>query len=320
MKAIVHDRYGSADVLRLADVDKPSPGEGEVLVRVRAAGVDYGVWHFMAGLPFPVRLAIGLRAPRNPVRGRDVAGTVEALGAGVTEFRVGDEVFGICEGSFAEYARVRVRKCVPKPVNLTLEQAAAVPISGLTALHGLRDAVQEGDRVVITGAGGGVGTFAVQLAKAYGATVTGVCSTAKVDLVRSIGADDVVDYTRADFADGTRHWDLVFDIAGLRKLSHLRRALTPKGRLLLVGGEGGGRWLGGMDRTLRAIMLSPFVSQRLGAVISTEPREDIEELRALVEAGKITPVVDRTFPLADAAAAVRHLTEGRAKGKVVVTV
>lgn len=320
MKAIVYDRYGPADVLRLADIAKPSPGDDEVLVRVHAAGVDYGVWHLMAGLPFPVRAAIGLRAPRNPVLGRDVAGTVEALGANVTGIRVGDEVFGTCGGSFAEYACVPAARCVPKPANLTLEQAAAVPVSGLTALHCLRDTVSEGDTVLVIGAGGGVGSFAVQLAKAYGATVTGVCSTGKVDLVRSIGADDVIDYTRADFADGTRKWDLIVDTGGLRRLSHLRRALTPKGRLLIVGGEGGGRWLGGMDRGLRAILLSPFVSQHLGGVISVERGEDIEELRALIEAGKLTPVVDRTFPLADAAQAVRYLTEGHARGKVVITV
>jgi NADPH:quinone reductase-like Zn-dependent oxidoreductase len=320
MKAIVYDRYGLADVLRLADVDKPTPGEGEVLVRVHAAGVDFGVWHLMTGLPYLVRTAIGLRAPRNPVLGRDVAGTVEALGPGVTGFDVGDEVFGICAGSFAEYARVPVRKCVPKPANLTHQQAAAVPISGLTALQGLRDAVRAGDTVLVIGAGGGVGTFAVQLAKAYGAAVTGVCSTGKVDLVRSIGADDVVDYTKADFADGTRRWDVIFDIAGMRRLSVLRRALTPKGRLILAGGEGGGRWLGGMDRTLRAMLLSPFVGQRLGGMISRERGEDIEELRQLVETGKLTPVVDRAFPLADTAQAVRYLAEGRARGKVVVTV
>ncbi len=320
MKAIVYDRYGPADVLRLADIDKPSPGDDEVLVRVHAAGVDYGVWHLMAGLPLPVRVAIGMRAPRNPVLGRDVAGTVEALGANVTGIRVGDEVFGTCGGSFAEYACVPAARCVPKPANLTLEQAAAVPVSALTALHCLRDTVSDGDRVLVIGAGGGVGSFAVQLAKAYGATVTGVCSTGKVDLVRSIGADDVIDYTRDDFADGTRHWDLIVDTGGLRRLSHLRRALTRKGRLVIVGGEGGGRWLGGMDRGLRAILLSPFVSQRLGGVISVERGEDIEELRTLIEAGKLTPVVDRTFPLADAAHAVRYLTEGHAKGKVVITV
>jgi NADPH:quinone reductase-like Zn-dependent oxidoreductase len=320
MKAIVYDRYGPADVLRLADIGKPEPGDDEVLVRVHAAGVDYGVWHLMTGLPLPVRAAIGLRAPRNPVLGRDVAGTVEALGANVTKLSVGDEVFGTCSGTFAEYACVPAARCVPKPANLTLEQAAAVPVSGLTALHALRDSVRSGDKVLVIGAGGGVGTYAVQLAKAYGASVTGVCSTGKVDLVRSIGADDVVDYTRADFADGTRQWDLIVDTGGNRRLSHLRRALTPKGRLIIVGGEGGGRWLGGMDRLLRAILWSPFLRQRLGGVISVERGEDIEELRTLIEAGKLTPVVDRTFPLADAAQAVRYLTEGRAKGKVVVTI
>jgi NADPH:quinone reductase-like Zn-dependent oxidoreductase len=320
MKAIVYDRYGPADVLRLADIDKPEPGDDEVLVRVHAAGVDYGVWHLMTGLPLPARAAFGLRAPKNPVLGRDVAGTVEALGANVTKFRVGDEVFGTCGGSFAEYACVPAARCVPKPANLTLEQAAAVPVSGLTALHSLRDAVRTGDKVLVIGAGGGVGTFAVQLAKAYGATVTGVCSTGKVDLVGSIGADDVVDYTQTDFADGTRHWDLIVDTGGMRRLSHLRRALAPKGRLILVGGEGGGRWLGGLDRGLRAILLSPFVSQRLGGVISVERGEDIEELRTLVEAGKLTPVVDRTFPLAAAAQAIRYLEEGRARGKVVITI
>lgn len=320
MKAIVYDRYGPADVLRLADIDKPESGDDEVLVRVHAAGVDYGVWHLMTGLPLPVRAAIGLRAPRNPVLGRDVAGTVEALGANVTKLSVGDEVFGTCSGTFAEYACVPAARCVPKPANLTLEQAAAVPVSGLTALHALRDSVRSGDKVLVIGAGGGVGTYAVQLAKAYGASVTGVCSTGKVDLVRSIGADDVVDYTRADFADGTRQWDLIVDTGGNRRLSHLRRALTPRGRLIIVGGEGGGRWLGGMDRLLRAILWSPFLRQRLGGVISVERGEDIEELRTLIEAGKLTPVVDRTFPLADAAQAVRYLTEGRAKGKVVVTI
>ncbi len=320
MKAIVYDRYGPADVLRLADIGKPEPGDDEVLVRVHAAGVDYGVWHLMTGLPLPVRAAIGLRAPRNPVLGRDVAGTVEALGANVTKLSVGDEVFGTCSGTFAEYACVPAARCVPKPANLTLEQAAAVPVSGLTALHALRDNVRSGDKVLVIGAGGGVGTYAVQLAKAYGASVTGVCSTGKVDLVRSIGADDVVDYTRADFADGTRQWDLIVDTGGNRRLSHLRRALAPRGRLIIVGGEGGGRWLGGMDRLLRAILWSPFLRQRLGGVISVERGEDIEELRTLIEAGKLTPVVDRTFPLADAAQAVRYLTEGRAKGKVVVTI
>ena len=259
MKAIVYDRYGPADVLRLAELDKPEPGDDEVLVRVHAAGVDYGVWHLMTGLPLPARLAVGLRAPKNPVLGRDVAGTVEALGANVTNVQVGDEVFGTCGGSFAEYACVPASRCIPKPANLTLEQAAAVPVSGLTALHCLRDAVRTGDKVLVIGAGGGVGSFAVQLAKAYGASVTGVCSTGKIDLVRSIGADDVVDYTKADFADGTRHWDLIVDTGGNRRLSHLRRALTSAGRLVVVGSETGGKWLGGFDRSLRAPLLSPFV-------------------------------------------------------------
>lgn len=318
MKAIVHDTYGPPDVLRLAELAEPEPADDQVLVRTHAAGVDYGVWHLMTGLPLLVRAATGLRAPRNPVLGRDVAGTVAALGANVTTLRVGDEVFGTCAGSFAEYVCVPATRCVPKPANLTLEQAAAVPVSGLTALHSLRGRVRAGDRVLVIGAGGGVGTFAVQLAKSYGASVTGVCGTGKVDLVRSIGADDVVDYTRADFADGTRRWDLIVDTAGMRQLSLLRRALTPRGRLVIVGGEGGGRWLGGMDRTLRAILLSPFVRQRLGGVISAERGEDIAELRALIEAGELSPVVDRVFPLADTAAAIRHLIEGRARGKVVV--
>lgn len=320
MKAIVYDRYGPAEVLRPADIAKATPGDDEVLVRVHAAGVDYGVWHLMTGLPLPVRVVVGLRAPKNPVLGRDVAGTVEALGANVTTLEVGDEVFGTTGGSFAEYACVPAARCVPKPANLTFEQAAAVPVSGLTALQSLRGKVRPGDKVLVIGAGGGVGTFTVQLAKAYGASVTGVCSTGKVGLVRSLGADDVVDYTRTDFADGTRHWDLIVDTGGLRRLSHLRRALAPKGRLVIVGGEGGGRWLGGMDRTLRAVLLSPFVSQDLGGLIPAERGEDIEELRTLIEAGELTPVVDRTFPLADAAQAIRYLQQGHARGKVVLTV
>jgi NADPH:quinone reductase-like Zn-dependent oxidoreductase len=237
----------------------------------------------------------------------------------VTDFQVGEDVFGICEAAFAEHATVPVAKCVRKPANLTFEQAAALPISGLTALHCLRDAVRPGEKVLVIGAGGGVGSYAVQLAKAYGAEVTGVCSTGKVDLVRSLGAEDVIDYTKTDFADGTRHWDLILDIAGLRRISHLRRALTPKGRLILVGGEGGGRWLGGMERTLRAMLLSPFVSQRLGGMLSRERGEDIKELARLAEEGTLIPAVDRAFPLADTAAAIRYLEEGKARGKVVIT-
>ncbi len=323
MKAIVQDTYGSPDVLELRDIDKPVVGDDEVLVRVHAAGVDQGVWHLMAGMPYLLRLAgFGLRAPKNPVRGSDVAGRVEAVGENVTRFQPGDEVFGTCDGSFAEYASARADRLAPKPANLSFEQAAAVPVSGYTALQAVRDQgkVRPGQRVLIIGAGGGVGTFAVQLAKAFGAEVTGVCSTTKVELVRSIGADHVIDYTREDFADGRNRYDVIPDIAGNRSLSHLRRALAPEGTLVIVGGEGGGRWLGGIDRQLRAQLLSPFVRQKLGTWISRQREEDLEELRELLEAGTVTPVVDRTFPLSEVPEAIRYLREGRARGKVVITV
>ena len=322
MKAIVQDRYGSADILELKDVDKPVIREDELLLQVRAAGVGPDVWHLMTGQPYLVRLALGLRAPRTPVSGQDVAGVVAAVGRDATGFRVGDEVFGTCRGSFAEYAKARPDKCAPKPASLTFEQAAAVPISGGTALQALRDRgrVQPGQQVLIIGAGGGVGTFAVQLAKALGAEVTGVCSAAKVDLVKSIGADHVVDYTSADFADGVHRYDLIVDTAGNRSIAHLRRALTPKGTLVLVGGEGGGRWLGGLDRPLRAMLLSPLVGQQLGGMVATEKRQHLEVLTELIETGKVTPVIDRTFPLSEAAEAIRYLEQGHAAGKIVVAV
>jgi NADPH:quinone reductase-like Zn-dependent oxidoreductase len=323
MKAIVQDTYGSPDVLQLSEIDMPAVGDDEVLVRVRAAGVDQGVWHMMAGLPYLIRIAgFGLRAPKNPVRGYDVAGRVEAVGENVSRFQPGDEVFGTCAGSFAEYACAKADRLEPKPANLSFEQAAAVPISGYAALQAVRDQgkVRAGQRVLIIGAGGGVGTFAVQLAKAFGAEVTGVSSTTKTELVRSIGADHVIDYTREDFADGRNRYDVILDIAGNRSLSHLRRALAPEGTLVIVGGEGGGRWLGGIDRQLRAQLLSPFVRQKLGTWISKERQEDLEELRELLEAGKVTPVVDRTFPLSEVPDAIRYLREGRARGKVVITV
>jgi NADPH:quinone reductase-like Zn-dependent oxidoreductase len=323
MKAIVQDEYGSTDVLRLEDIDPPALGDDDVLLRVEAAGVDPGVWHLMTGLPYMIRLGYGLRKPKARVRGRDVTGRVEAVGANVTRFQPGDEVFGICEGSFAEYASARPDKLVPKPANVTFEQAATVPISGLTALQALRDKgeVQPGQRVLIIGAAGGVGSFAVQMAKSYGAHVTGVCSTTKVDLVRSIGADDIIDYTRQDFADGARHFDVILDTAGNRALTRLRRALTPKGILVIVGGEGGGRWLGGFDRQiLRAPVLSAFVSQKLRALISTEGQDDLLVLKELIEAGKVTPVIDRTYPLSEAPEAIRYLAEGHPRGKVVITV
>jgi NADPH:quinone reductase-like Zn-dependent oxidoreductase len=298
-------------------------GDDEVLVRVHAAGVDRGVWHLMTGLPYPIRLAgYGLRAPKNPVLGRDVAGVAETVGKNVTRFRPGDEVFGIGEGSFAEYALAREDKLASKPVNLTFEQAAAVAISGLTALQALRDhgRVEAGQEVLIIGASGGVGTFAVQLAKAFGARVTGVCSTTKVEMVRSIGADHVIDYTREDFAEGAQHYELILDIGGNSSLTRLRRALTPKGTLVIVGGEGGGRWLGGTDRQLRAMMLSPFVGQKLGTFISSENHEDMIVLKELIESAKVAPVIDRTYPLAEVPEAIRYLEEGHAQGKVVITV
>ncbi|HWC10413.1 MAG TPA: NAD(P)-dependent alcohol dehydrogenase [Acidimicrobiales bacterium] len=323
MKAVVQDAYGSADVLELRDIDRPPIGDDGVLVRVHAAGVDRGVWHLMTGLPYLLRIAgYGLRTPKNRVRGREVAGHVEAIGKDVTRFRPGDEVMGICEGSFAEYACAREDKLAPKPANLTSEQAAAVPISAPTALQALRDQghVQPGQKVLVIGASGGVGTFAVQLAKAFGAEVTGVCSTAKVDLVRSIGADQVIDYTRDDFADGGQLYDLILDIGGNRSLSHLRRALTRQGTLVIVGGEGGGRWIGGTDRQLRALAISPFVRHRLRVFIAREHYEELLFLTELVEAGKVTPVIDRTYPLSEVPEAIRHLEEGRTRGKVVITV
>lgn len=321
MKAIVQDTYGSPDVLKLADINKPEPGDNEVLVRVRAAGVDRGVWHLVTGLPYLARLAFGFRAPKTPVPGMDLAGVVEAVGKDVSRFAPGDEVFGVGKGTFAEYALARDDKLAPKPANLTFEQAAVVAISGLTALQGLRDhgRIEPGQEVLIVGASGGVGTFAVQIARAYGAHVTGVCSTTKVDMVRSIGADHVIDYTKEDFADSGRRWDVILDIGGNSSLSRLRRALTLKGTLVLVGGEGGGRWLGVVDRLLRAHLLSPFVSQKLGTFISSENREDLIVLTEFIESGKLTPVIDRTYPLAEVPEALRYLEEGRAQGKVVIT-
>jgi len=324
MKAIVQDKYGSPDVLELRDIDTPVVGDDDVLVRVHAAGVDPGVWHLMTGLPYLVRiLGFGLRRPKSRVRGMAVAGRVEAVGKDVTQVRPGDEVFGTCDGSFAEYACAKANKLAPKPANLIFEQAAAVPISGQTALQGLRDKgnVQEGQKVLVIGAAGGVGTFAVQIAKAFGADVTGVCSTSKADLVRSIGADAVIDYTRDDFAESGVRYDFILDTAGNRSLSYLRRALTSRGTLVIVGGERGGRWFGGFGRQIvRAPVLSAFVSQKLRGLTSTERREDLLFLKELIEAGKVTPVIERTYPLSEAPEAIRYLEEGHARGKIVITV
>jgi NADPH:quinone reductase-like Zn-dependent oxidoreductase len=324
MRAIVQDEYGEAeDVLRLEEIDRPEVADGEVLVRVHAAGLDRGVWHLMAGLPYPVRLAgYGIRAPRARVRGMDLAGRVEAVGRGVTGLHVDDEVFGVGDGSFAEYVRARADKIALKPKGLSFEQAAAVPVSASTALLAVRDhgRVQPGQKVLVIGASGGVGTFAVQIAKAFGADVTGVSSTAKVDLVRSIGADHVIDYTAGDITDGRRRYDVILDIGGQRPLRRLRRALTPKGTLVIVGAETGGRWLGGNDRQLRAMALSPFVRQKLGTFVAAQNTEDLIVLAGLIDSGAVAPVIDRTYPLGEVPAAIRYMQEGRARGKVVITV
>ncbi|MFI6321071.1 NAD(P)-dependent alcohol dehydrogenase [Nonomuraea sp. NPDC050556] len=321
MRAIVQDAYGEAgDVLRLAEIDRPSIKDDEVLVRVRAAGVDRGVWHLMAGEPYPVRLAIGVRRPRSRVRGREVAGVVEAVGAkAVAGFAPGDEVYGIAEGTFAEFAPAKATKLAPKPKNLTFEQAAAAPISALTALQGVRDTgqVKAGHKVLVIGASGGVGTFAVQIAKSYGAEVTGVCGTAKTDLVEAMGADHVIDYTRQEL---TGRYDVIVDTGGNRTLTSLRRLLTPRGTLVIVGAETGGRWFGGLGRLVKAPFLSPFVSQRLRPFVSSENARDLVALAELIESGAVTPAVERAFPLEEAAAAVQHMKDGLARGKVVVVV
>lgn len=322
MRAIVQDDYGQdEDVLGFEEIDRPEIGDDEVLLRVQAAGVDRGVLHLMTGLPYPLRLAgFGVRAPKQRVRGREVAGRVEAVGGAVTTLHVGDEVFGIAEGSFADYAPARADKLAPKPANLSFGQAAATSISALTALQAVRrGGVGAGQSVLVIGASGGVGTFAVQIAKAFGAEVTGVSSTAKLDMVREIGADHVIDYTQSDIGEGGRRYDVILDIAGNRPLRQLRRALTPRGTLVIVGGEGGGRWLGGLDRQLRALLLSPFVGQKLGTFVCSENRDDLLVLTELVESGQVGPVIDRTYPLTEAAEAIRSLREGHVRGKLVVT-
>ena len=322
MKAILRRTYGPAEVLEFGDVDQPTIKPGEVLVRVRAAGVDRGVWHVMTGLPYLGRLAFGVRTPRNPVIGMDVAGVVEAVGEEVTALRQGDEVFGTCNGAFAEYAAVREDRCAAKPAGLTFEQAAALPTSAVTALQAVRKhgRVQAGQRVLVIGAGGGVGSYAVQIAKASGAHVTGVCSTGKVDLVRSLGADEVVDYTSTDITESGQRYDVVLDIAGNRTLRQLRRVMTPRGTLVIVGGEGGDRLTGGLDRQFRAVLLSLVVRQRMRFFVAVARRPDLETIRELVESGAVRPAVDRTYPLVEAAQAVRDMTESRVRGKAVVTV
>ena len=292
-------------------------------MRVHAAAVNPDDWHYMRGLPYIARARTGLRSPTRTVPGGDMAGQVEAIGKDVTRFQPGDEIFASIEGgSLAEYACASEDLVAPKPVNLTFEQAAAVPLAALTALQGLRDQgrIQSGQKVLIIGASGGVGTFAVQLGKSFGADVTGVCSTRKVDMVRSIGADHVIDYTQEDFTQSGQKYDLIFQLAGTRSPSDCRRALTSKGTLVMSSGESDGHWIGPMDRIIKAVVLSPFVSQRLGAFEAKQSKQDLQILKGLIESGKVWPVIDRTYPLSETAEALRYLEEGHARGKVVITV
>jgi NADPH:quinone reductase-like Zn-dependent oxidoreductase len=322
MRAVVQGAYGSPDVFRPSKINMPEVAGREVLVRVHAAGLDRGTWHLMAGRPYLVRLAFGLRKPKHPVPGIDLAGTVAAVGPGVTRVSPGDQVFGTGKGSFAEYAVAPEDQLASKPAHLSFEQAAVVPVSGVTALHALTDigGLQPGQQVLIIGASGGVGSYAVQLAKALGAEVTGVSSPAKLDLVRSLGADHVIDYTHQDFADGAHRYDLILDIGGNPALSRLRRALTPTGTAVIVGGENDGRLTGGLDRQFRAVALSVFVRQRLTFFVSKERASDLERLTEFIEAGSLTPSIDRTYPLEQAAEAMRHLEAGKARGKIAITI
>jgi NADPH:quinone reductase-like Zn-dependent oxidoreductase len=318
MKAIVQDHYGSPDVLELREIDKPEVGDDEVLVRVHAASVHVGDWVVMHGVPLVMRMATGLRKPKNAVPGTDVAGTVEAVGKDVQRLRPGDEVFGWCTGAFAEYACAREDHFVPKPANLTFEQAAAVGVSASTALQLLRDQgkVQPGQKVLINGASGGVGTFAVQIAKAFGAEVTGVCSAGKVEMVRSIGADHVIDYTKEDFTKGGPRYDFILDNVGNHSPSDTRRALTPNGTLQPNGGGHSG---GAMGPVIKALVASLFVRQQRRPSVKFQNHADLVALKDLIEAGKVTPVIDGTYPLRETPKAIGHVGEGHARGTVVIT-
>ena len=322
MRAIVQDRYGTSETWQLTDIDTPEIEPHEVLIRVHAAGLDRGTWHNMTGRPYLMRLmGFGLRVPKNRVPGLAVSGIVVAVGANVTRFSVGDEVFGVSRGAFAEYAAAREDKLAPKPSGLTFEQAAAVPISATTALQGLRlGRIEAGQQVLIIGASGGVGTYAVQLAKAFGTEVTGVCSAAKADLVRSLGADHTIDYATDDATDGSRRYDLILDIAGNTPLRHLRRALRPTGTLVIVGGESKGKITGGMGRSMRAPLLSMFVRQHLKMLVSNEGHADLAPLTELIEGGKLRPSIDATYPLNEAQDAMRQLEAGKVRGKVCIVV
>jgi NADPH:quinone reductase-like Zn-dependent oxidoreductase len=319
MKAIVQDRYGSAEVLEAREIERPQIGDDEILVRVHAASIHVGDWILMTGSPFVMRMATGLRKPKNPVPGTDVAGTVEAVGKNVQRLRPGDEVFGWCAGAFAEYASASADQFIAKPANLTFEQAAAIGVSATTALQLLRDNgnVRPGQKVLINGASGGVGTFAVQIAKAFGAEVTGVCSTKNVDLVRSIGADHVIDYTRKDFTNGELRYDLILDNVGNHSMAQTRRALTPQGTLI---SNGGGHAEGKLGRTIRTMLVSMFVRQQASPTVKTQNHDDLVALKELVEAGKITPVIGGTYPLTETPKAIDHVAQGHARGTVVIDV
>lgn len=321
IKAIVQHIYGSADVLEFKDIERPTVRDDDVLVRVYAAGLHIGDWHVMTGLPYLLRVVgFGLRAPKVRVRGMDVAGKVEAVGKNVREFQKGDEVFGTCEGAFAEYACAPEHNLAAKPENSTFEQAATVPTSAFAALQALRDngEIRSGQKVLIIGASGGVGMFAVQIAKSFGTEVTGVSSSAKRDMVRSLGADHVIDYTEKDFTQSGQQYDLILDMSGKRSLSDLRRLLSPNGTIVLVGGESGGRWFGTADRWLHAALLSPFVRHKLRPLATKPNKPDLLFVRDLVEAGQLKPLIDRTFQLSEVPDAFRYLTAGRARGKIVI--
>jgi NADPH:quinone reductase-like Zn-dependent oxidoreductase len=323
MKAIVQERFGPPDVLRFADTDRPEPGADDVLIRVHAASINPADWHILRGDPYVARLmGIGLTKPKARVAGSDAAGVVEAVGANVHGVRPGDEVFGFFRGAFADYACGAASKVVPKPASLTFEEAAALPIAATTALRGIRDVagVTAGQRVLVNGAGGGVGSFAVQIAAALGAEVTGVCSTGNIELVRSLGAAHVIDYTAEDFTDGPTRYDVILDNVSSLPLNGLRRVLTPKGTLVVNGGGSPGHVFGPIAVLLKAIVVNMFVSQRLRPLPSKENRQELLDVTALIEDGKLTPVVDRTYPLAEVAEGMRHVEQGHARGKSVVTV
>jgi NADPH:quinone reductase-like Zn-dependent oxidoreductase len=325
MKAVVYTNYGPPDVLEIRAIKKPVPTDDQVLIKVHAAAVNPYDWHFIRGTPYVMRMMMGgLRKPKDPRIGVDYAGTVEAVGKNVTQFKPGDEVFGNRNGAFAEYVCARADRTIAlKPANMSFEQTAGVPVAGLTALQGLRDSgkVQPGQKVLINGASGGVGTFAVQIAKALGAEVTGVCSTRNVDLVRSLGADHVVDYTKEDFTKSDQRYDVILDNVGTQPLSGFRRVLKPNGICVIIGGGGpnDGKWVGPMARPIKAKLMSPFISQKIGMMIAQGNKDDLNVLSDLMQSGKVTPVIDRTYPLNEIREAVRYVETGRARGKVIIT-